>query len=422
MAALKGDSATASVPAVSGINSAQGGIGVAGTCQAGDGVRAVSTSGNGLSAFSDSNVGVFAQSKSKAGVFATSDTDVGVVGISKSNDGVRAISTSGNALSAFSDSNAGVFASTKSSGQYGVFGSNEATVAPIGGGAGGAGVFGLSASPGAAGVFGSNSSGQGVGVQGNGPDAGVSGFSAAGAGVRAHSNTGTAIQGFAHANDQSGIFGINDASGSVPDGLNRPAGVGVWGHTKVEKGSGVVGSVEGGLTQAAGVTGIGAIAGKFFGDVIVTGDVKLTGADLAEHFEVTPAFACGPDTIGPGAIEPGTVVVLDGVDRVRISESAYDRRVAGVVSGGGGYRPGVVLDHQGGLPGRQPLALVGKVFCKVDASYGAIEIGDMLTTSPTPGHAMKASDPTAAFGAVLGKAMAPIRDGKGLIPILVALQ
>ena len=46
--------------------------------------------------------------------------------------------------------------------------------------------------------------------------------------------------------------------------------------------------------------------------------------------------------------------------------------------------------------------LVGKVFCKVD---GAIDVGDLLTTSQTPGHAMKATDPQRAFGAVIGKAL-----------------
>ena len=71
---------------------------------------------------------------------------------------------------------------------------------------------------------------------------------------------------------------------------------------------------------------------------------------------------------------------------------------------------------------RMPLALVGKVYCKVDAGHGAIEIGDLLTTSPTPGHAMKAADPMRAFGAVIGKALRPLASGTGLIPILVALQ
>ena len=44
---------------------------------------------------------------------------------------------------------------------------------------------------------------------------------------------------------------------------------------------------------------------------------------------------------------------------------------------------------------------VGKVFCKVDADFAPIETGDLLTSSATPGHAMKASDPQRAFGAVI---------------------
>jgi hypothetical protein len=69
-----------------------------------------------------------------------------------------------------------------------------------------------------------------------------------------------------------------------------------------------------------------------------------------------------------------------------------------------------------------PIALVGKVFCKVDADHSPVEIGDLLTTSPTLGHAMKVCDPIKAFGAVIGKALRPLRGGQGLIPILVALQ
>ena len=65
---------------------------------------------------------------------------------------------------------------------------------------------------------------------------------------------------------------------------------------------------------------------------------------------------------------------------------------------------------------------MGKVFCKVDASFGAIAAGDLLTTSTTCGHAMKASDAQQAFGAVIGKAMRPLALGQGLIPILVSLQ
>lgn len=85
-----------------------------------------------------------------------------------------------------------------------------------------------------------------------------------------------------------------------------------------------------------------------------------------------------------------------------------------MVSGAGGYKPGIVLDKQESDNVRKPIALVGKVFCKVDARYGAIEVGDLLTTSPTPGHAMKADDLLKALGAMLGKALRPLAEGQGL--------
>ena len=70
----------------------------------------------------------------------------------------------------------------------------------------------------------------------------------------------------------------------------------------------------------------------------------------------------------------------------------------------------------------QNLLEVGKVYCRVDAQYAPIEVGDLLTTSPTPGHAMKASDPLKAFGSVIGKALRPLQSGQAMIPVLVALQ
>jgi hypothetical protein len=169
--------------------------------------------------------------------------------------------------------------------------------------------------------------------------------------------------------------------------------------------------VEPGLTQAAGVTGIGPLAGQFFGDVIVTGDIKLPGADCAEEFEAASTDAT-----------PGTVMVIDSEGALQSSNRAYDRRVAGVVSGAGEYRPGLVLGGLSSENNRIPIALIGKVYCKVDARYGAIEVGDLLTTSPTPGHAMKAEDPLRAFGAIIGKSLRPIESGQGLIPMLIALQ
>jgi hypothetical protein len=148
------------------------------------------------------------------------------------------------------------------------------------------------------------------------------------------------------------------------------------------------------------------------GNVTVTGDVLLTGADCAEEFETT----------GTEPPEPGTVVVIDEGGALRESRNAYDKKVAGVVSGAGEYRHALLLDKKPSDEQRIPVALVGKVYCKVDAQYSPIEVGDLLTTSATPGHAMKAADSVKAFGSVIGKALRPLRGGHGLIPILVSLQ
>ena len=100
----------------------------------------------------------------------------------------------------------------------------------------------------------------------------------------------------------------------------------------------------------------------------------------------------------------------------------YDKRVAGVISGAGDLKPGLVLGRRVGHADRVPLALIGRVNCKVDADYESIEVGDLLTTSATLGHAMKASDPTKSFGSVISKALRPLKAGCDLIQILVALQ
>jgi hypothetical protein len=185
-------------------------------------------------------------------------------------------------------------------------------------------------------------------------------------------------------------------------------GHGVAGHSDGE-GIGVIGTSKSGV----GVHGKGGrLAGFFEGDVEVTGDIRLANADCAEDFDVSSS----------DKVEPGTVMVLGNEGDLFESKQAYDKRVAGVISGAGDYKPGIVLDKQQSQRNRQPIALMGKVFCKVDAQFGAIEVGDLLTTSSTPGYAMKTSDPFKAFGAVIGKALRPLTEGQGLIPILIALQ
>ncbi len=148
------------------------------------------------------------------------------------------------------------------------------------------------------------------------------------------------------------------------------------------------------------------------GYVEVAGDIRLTNADCAEDFNI------GTELL----VEPGTVMVLGDDGTLYPCQHASDKRVVGVVSGAGDYKPGIVLDKQQSARNRQPIALLGKVYCKVDAQYGAIEVGDLLTTSSTPGHAMRCGDPAKASGAVIGKALRAQKEGTGLIPVLIALQ
>jgi thiamine monophosphate kinase len=63
------------------------------------------------------------------------------------------------------------------------------------------------------------------------------------------------------------------------------------------------------------------------------------------------------------------------------------------------------------------VATCGVVTARADAGYGAIRPGDLLTTSPTPGHAMLAHD--AIPGTVLGKALDGLDSGTGTIRIVV---
>lgn len=94
---------------------------------------------------------------------------------------------------------------------------------------------------------------------------------------------------------------------------------------------------------------------RFTGDIEVSGDIRLTSADCAEEFDI-----CEMEQI-----KPGTVMVLGDDGKLQPSQKAYDKRVAGVISGAGDYKPGIVLDKQQSQGGRMPIALLGKVFCKV---------------------------------------------------------
>ncbi len=170
--------------------------------------------------------------------------------------------------------------------------------------------------------------------------------------------------------------------------------------------------VRGESSTGIGVFGKGKLAGHFQGDVRVTGALLHDGADCAEDFEI----------LEHESVDNGSVVVITDGGAMKISSDPYDKKVAGVISGAGKLQPGIVMDNRVTQVNRKPVALTGKVFCKVDATYNPVRTGDLLTTSSTPGHAMVASEPALAFGAVIGKALGELVGGRGLVPILISLQ
>ncbi len=153
--------------------------------------------------------------------------------------------------------------------------------------------------------------------------------------------------------------------------------------------------------------------GLYTPDYIYAKGTQYPAVDVAEYFPVT------------GSPEPGTVMIIGPEGYIQASTIAYDTRVMGIVS----TDPAVSLGAKDtGNPGEVPIAVAGRVPCKVDASYGAIHPGDVLTTSPTPGHAMKA-EPVVIEGVeiykpstTVGKALGTIESGTGTIEVLVTLQ
>lgn len=148
-----------------------------------------------------------------------------------------------------------------------------------------------------------------------------------------------------------------------------------------------------------------------------TRSLRITGgSDLSEQFDVKPVDI---------EVVPGMVVSIDPENPgdLQVSTTAYDNKVAGIISGANGIKTGMMMGQDGTeADGKHPVALTGRVYCKADASQGSIQPGDLLTTSSVPGHAMKVTDHSKANGAILGKAMTSLGDGQGMVLVLVSLQ
>jgi hypothetical protein len=182
--------------------------------------------------------------------------------------------------------------------------------------------------------------------------------------------------------------------------------------------------------------GTGSIAGggllinyaNDFGRVVVDSDLRVNGRATVNELEITGGsdLAEAFDVNAHVPVEPGMVVVIDPnrPGELMLTDVPYDARVAGVISGANNLKPGMLMAAKGEMhaDGKHPVALTGRVWTWCDASAGPIKPGDRLTTSATPGHAQRAGDPSAADGAVIGKAMTSLESGRGLVLVLVNLQ
>jgi hypothetical protein len=271
-------------------------------------------------------------------------------------------------------------------------------------------------------VYGASTVGDGVRGQSRAENkSGVYGFNSNKLGYGVFGRNGTSNTGYL-GGPEAGVLGEGwSAQANGVWGVSRVNdGCGVRGESAADKGTGVFAIADGkngiGLRAEGGLNGKAAV---FKGNVqIKSFTTNETVIELGEGLD----YAEGFDVSTGNEVSPGTVLVIDTENpgKLTVSRKPFDHKVAGVVAGANGLNSGVRLGaDQFGFA----VALAGRVHCNVDASYGEVSPGDLLTTSPTPGHAMAVKDYARAQGAILGKAMQSLPKGqRGQILILVTLQ
>jgi len=280
------------------------------------------------------------------------------------------------------------------------------------------------------------------GVYGAATSGSVTNYGIYGKSANSNSQAGYGIYGEGVGTAGLGVYGINTNSSSY--GYLGGVNYGAYGKDLVTGNYGYLGGSygvygEGGIyghtsgsgygvravADASAGTGLFAMGGTSGYAADFRGNVRIFSRATNEHIlELGEGldYAEGFDVSCSTQVEPGTVMIIDPENpgHLAISTCEYDSRVAGIIAGAKGLGSGVRLgagqfDHN--------VALAGRVYCKVDATFGEVKPGDLLTTSFSPGYAMVVRDHEKARGAIIGKAMQPLSLGeKGEILVLVTLQ
>lgn len=226
-------------------------------------------------------------------------------------------------------------------------------------------------------------------------------------------------------NAGAGAYGVSGSGGmgGVYGKTSNSSGGGVYGYndssTYVNTGAGVVGS---------GLNTNGVVAISYYSNPIVALGSNLNDREFmvtndgnvyADGAYNSPAADLAELLPATDGLEPGDVLVIGADGRLERSGQPYQTNVVGVHSTAPAFLGGRSDDAS--TDGRVPLAVIGVVPVKVTAEGGTIYPGDLLTTSSTPGHAMKANSQP-PVGSVIGKALGTWKDGTGTIQMIVLLH
>jgi hypothetical protein len=281
--------------------------------------------------------------------------------------------------------------------------------------------------------------GTGLGVYGESQDAaGVAGRSIGGNGVEGYSTTRYGI--FAHSDNSDGLYvdGAGNNGVHVASAGDHGVYVASAGWSGVSVGSASVAGVwvasagqDGVLVSTAGWDGfhvVGPVGGSYYGSglqgeedflVLNTGEVrsKVGFATPSSGFaQILPVSGLMSDYETGDVIVMGTLLGNGRVEQAAVPNSPT---VIGVYAESPGFLSGQPVPKDEAALGI-PVTIMGIVPVKVSAENGPIQAGDLLVTSSTPGHAMRADNPQP--GTILGKALESLDEGTGIIQVLLMLQ